>query len=124
MQRMSDHPGFRSTASIVYRDIVMAQLGYKTPPCDSGEELIALAKSLDASQVEAARGWRTDPPFPGKGEVPEHMPVGWRMICATNLYEGAIPRGVIFITLMSGRTTTVYVNIAGTHIPKEYTALN
>lgn len=121
---MSDHPGFRATASIVYRDVVMAQLGYKTPPCDTAEDLIALAKKLDASELETTCDWRTEPPFPGKDEIPEKMPVDWRMICASNVYEGDTPPGVIFATLMSGRTTTVYVNIAGSLIPKEYTALD
>jgi hypothetical protein len=106
-----------------YRDHVISVLGYLIPAVTSGAELIELAKRTAGPALEAEHGLSTQPPFPGAAEVPEKMPTGWRMICASRLYRNGVERGVLFTTFVSGRTTTVVVNGPGTVIPDEYKAL-
>ena len=114
----------RGWISLAYRELVMQTIGYKVPAVDSAEELIAVAKRLDATQLEAEKNWRTDPPFPGYGEKPEQLPNGWRMTCATNIFVDGQHAGVLFITLYSGRAVAVVMNRADSPIPGTFTAVH
>jgi len=106
-----------------YRDHVISVLGYQLPPVKSGAELIELAKRTAGPALEPEHGLSTEPPFPGKAEVPEEMPTGWRMICACTLRHRGVERGVLFTTFVGGRKTTVVLNAPGTVIPDEYKPL-
>jgi hypothetical protein len=123
LQTAADEASFRRVAMEAYRDHVMRALGLSLPAVESAAELIALAKRARADELEAASGWRTEPPFPGGGEQPERMPTGWRMICACRLFSQGRERGVVFTTFVSGRPVTIFVNAPGTLIPQEYTPL-
>ncbi len=103
-----------------YADHASACVGNPVPGAETAEEFFTRAKHITVPEFEAANGWRTDPPFPGLLEKPEKMPHGWRMICATRLFEDARETGVLFVTLMSGRTASAFVAAPGTPIPKEY----
>jgi hypothetical protein len=111
---------FRRNVAQVYRDVVIDALGYKIPPVGSAEELLELARKAGADALEAANGWRTEPPFPGAGEKPEEMPRGWRMICASKFFVDDTPMGTIYMTFVSGRPVSVIVNPPDYPIPKEY----
>jgi hypothetical protein len=122
---MNDSERFqiRYNASEQYRDHVIKSLGYKLPHVGSAEGLIELARKADAGELEAANGWRTEPPFPGAGERPEEMPTGWRMICASKLFAGDDAIGTIFMTFVSGRPVgSVVVN--DFPIPREYSPIH
>ena len=106
----------------VYRDHVIATLGYKIPPVGSAAELIELARKAGADELEAANGWRTEPPFPGAGETPEEMPSGWRMICASKLFVRGEPAGTIFMTFVSGRPVSSVV-ITDHPVPPQYSPI-
>lgn len=116
---------FRSEAAVMYRDHLIVTLGRQIPNVASVQGLIDVAARTRGPAFEAANGWRTEPPFPGAGEVPEEMPNGrFRMICASRLYVGDVEAGVIFTTFYSGRASAVYVSPAGQRIPAEYTAFS
>ena len=114
---------FRSGLTNMYRDHVIAILGYEIPKVPSAEALIHLAKRITVPAFEAERGWRTDVPFPGVTEEPEEMRTGWRMICATRFYVGNVETAVIYMTLVSGRTCSVFLSHPGTPIPEQYLPL-
>jgi hypothetical protein len=82
----------------LYRDHVIAILGYEVPNAPSGEALVA--------------------------EKPEEMSGRWRMICATRLYIDNREAAVMFMTLVSGRRIGINLNPPGTHIPEEYLPLS
>ena len=107
-------------AMAAYRAHVGAIFPGLLPDAGSEAGLVELAKKLAAPAIEAEMGWRTEPPFPGSHERAEHMPNGWRMLCACKWYKGDEELGVIFITLYSGKTTSVYITSPGTPIPGEY----
>jgi hypothetical protein len=114
---------FRSESALTYRNHLINMLGRQCPNVTSGAELIAQALRTRNPEFEAALGWRTEPPFPGAGEVPQEMPNGrFRMICASRLYLNDVEAGVIFTTFYSGKSFAVYVSPPGNHIPPEYTA--
>jgi hypothetical protein len=114
----------RALALEAFRNYTHVELGYRIPAADSAEELLALARRLDTREIEAANGWRTEPPFPGLGEKPERMPVGWRMICASKLFAGNEAIGFVFTTLVSGRPTSMVINNPDYAIPKEYSPIH
>lgn len=123
---MIDNPLFRAGAATAYRDILISQIGYKSPHVQSGEALIAIAASVDPVAVEEQRGWRTEPPFPGTYGPPEQMPEqrpGWKLICACMLFNGDQPAGVIFTTFVSGRPAGIFVNAPGYPIPSTFRPL-
>jgi hypothetical protein len=123
---MLDDPLFRAGAATAYRDILIAQLGYKTPVVRTGEDLIKAAAGVDPAAVEAARGWRTEPPFPGSygplEEMPEQRP-GWKLICACKLFSGDQAAGVIFTTFVSGRPAGIFVNGPDYPLPPNFQPL-
>jgi hypothetical protein len=120
---MYDNDPYRAGVMRAYRDHLVSTLGYRIPAASSAEALVALAKKTAAGELEAKYGWRTEPPFPGATEEPEHMPTGWRMICACRLYEGDVERGVIFTTFVGGRPVAVFMHGPGMAIPPEYKPL-
>jgi hypothetical protein len=99
-------------------------LGFKVPVVRSATDLLEVAKRLDASALEAANGWRTEPPFPGYGETPQELPNGWRMMCASNVFVGNEHLGVIFITLISGKPVAVVMNQRDSPIPSSFKAVH
>jgi hypothetical protein len=111
---------FRTSVVEEYVDHASACIGNPIPDAETADAFLAMARRITVPEAEAENGWRTDPPFPGMLEKPEKMPVGWRMICATRLYEGTREAGVLFVTLMSGRTASAFLGAPGTAIPKEY----
>jgi hypothetical protein len=115
----------RGGISLAYRERVMQVLGYKVPAVASAAALMAVAKRLDAAELEAERGWRTEPPFPGYAEPPQELPNGgWRMTCATNIFVGNDHAGVVFLTLYSGRPVAVVMNRHDSPIPATFTAVH
>ena len=118
-----DYPNFRANVARRYRDHVRRVLGMVVPDVASGEELIALAKQIVNPPCEAEHGWRTDPPFPGVAGVPEKSHTGWHMLCVSRVHDtknNNEEMGVLFMTLYSGRPTTVVVSARGTYVPEDY----
>jgi hypothetical protein len=113
----------RAGIAHAYRERVIDILGFKIPGARNAAELIALAKRLDARELEAERGWRTEPPFPGAGEPPEQTPAGWRMMCASHVFVDGNVAGIIFLTLFSNKPVAVFVNQPDYQIPATFTAL-
>lgn len=108
----------------MYRSHISASIGIPLPEVSSGAELIELVKKIPVAEFEAGYGLQTKPPFPGFAETPEHMPTGWRMICACRLYDREENEiGVLYSTFVSGRRSTVVFNAPGTFIPEEYLPL-
>jgi hypothetical protein len=121
---MEQTPQYRTYILSTYRDHVIATLGWKIPVVSSADGLRGLAQRCAAPPFEAEIGWRTDPPFPGALEPPEQTPNGWRMICASRVYNrDDVELGVIFMTLYGGRTTSVFVNGPGSLIPETWKPL-
>jgi hypothetical protein len=114
----------RGGIALAYRERVIGVIGYKVPAVDSAAELLAIAKRLNATELEATYGWRTEPPFPGYAETPDELPNGWRMTCATNIFVGDEHAGVIFITLYSGKPVAVVMNRHDSPIPSSFTAVH
>jgi hypothetical protein len=110
----------RALVTESYVNHVSVCVGDPIPDAVTAAEFVAAARRITIPVFEAEKGWRTDPPLPGLLEKPEKMAHGWRMLCATRLYEGPQELGVLFVTLMSGRTASAFVAAPGTVIPKEY----
>jgi hypothetical protein len=115
-------PYFRKRVMDAYFAHLRMSIGaVSVPTAASAAEFVALAKGISTPAFEAENDWRTDPPLPGLLEKPEQIaPNGWRMICASRLYEGAREAGVLFVTLMSGKPVGAFLAEPGTVIPKEY----
>jgi hypothetical protein len=95
-------------------------VGDPVPDAATAAEFVALAKRMMKPDFEGVNGWRTDPPLPGLLEKPEKLATGWRMICATRIHQGTREAGVLFLTLMTGKTPSAFVAEPGTVIPQEY----
>jgi len=119
-----DQSVLRTDLAFAYREVVNVKLGYPIPAAASGDEIIALARSVDAGAYERSRGLRTDPPFPGAHAAPAPLPnKRWQLICACRVFEGDTPVGTIFTTFGSERPTAVFVNDPTNDVPKDYTPL-
>lgn len=83
-------------------------------------DLLSLARSLDAEHVEHAHGISFDPPYPGLTSGVEITSSGLRLLLACRAYDGrdGTPLGVVFTTLISGRSPQVSVAPASTPIPE------
>ena len=83
-------------------------------------DLLSLARSLDAEHVEHARGISFDPPYPGLTSGVETTSGGLRLLLACRAYDGrnGAPLGVVFTTLIPGRSPQVSVAPAATPIPE------
>jgi len=110
----------RTLVTESYVDHASACVGTPVPLTETAAQFIAVAKRMTVPAFEAEKGWRCDPPLPGLLEKPEKMKDGWRMICATRFHVAGQLAGVLFMTLMSGRTVSAFVGGPDTVIPKEY----
>jgi hypothetical protein len=109
---------------MIYRDHMIATLGYNIANCSSAEEIIALARNLKSPDYEAGQGWRTVPPFPGAYDTPTSQPPHWRMVTACHLLDRDDQElGVFYVTFVSGKPSAVVLSGAGTEIPKHYVPL-
>jgi len=113
-------PYFRMSAMDSYIWHARSFVGDPVPDAATAAEFVALAKRMPKPDFERANGWRTDPPLPGLLEKPEKIANGWRMICASRIYQGTQEVGVLFLTLMTGKTPAAFVAEPGTFIPEEY----
>ncbi|HEV8021526.1 MAG TPA: hypothetical protein VGP41_09710 [Candidatus Lustribacter sp.] len=114
----------RAQVGMIYRDHLIASLGYNIKNCSSAEEIITLARNLYSPDYEAGQGWRTDPPFPGAHDEPLSIPPHWRMVTACRLLDRDDQElGVFYVTFVSGKPTAVVLSPAGTEIPNHYVPL-
>ncbi len=114
------YPNLRPIVMKAYNALLTQRFGGQLRQVRSGEALLELAQSIPAPAFEAAEGWRSEPTFPGVGEKPVETENGWRMICASRLYEGSVELGVIYMNFYSGKPVSVFLSPPGTDIPADW----
>ena len=100
--------------------------GGRLPDASTGEDLLALARSLGEGTPGMMRRYRLrfEPPYPGLTAGTERLPAGPRLVLACEAFdEEGSQIGVVFTTLIPGRLPQVSVAPAGTHVPEAWRPL-
>lgn len=93
-------------------------LGGRVAASDA-EDLLALARNLDAAFVERGHHLSFDPAYPGVTAGVETVRGGLRLLLACHVFTSdGEPLGVVFTTLIPGRALQVSVAPTGTPVPK------